>query len=109
MMRVVRPEEIPTKQSMRDKEEGTRLQKLANAMLMRGDTGDDYVAIRNAAEKHLGIWDWQDKVPTWKRVGVTKPMDLRPIACSRIGDDNQECAYLPAGSPDCRAYECPSA
>lgn len=108
MMRVVRPEEVPFTASMRDKEEGIRLQKRANAMLMNGDISDEYLAIRRAAEEHLGIWDWQAKVPTWKLVGSTDKT-MRPKACCEIGEEKLPCAYLPSGSRACKSHDCPSA
>jgi len=107
-MKVVRPEDAPVNNSMRDKEEGIRLQKKANAMFMKNDIGEEYLAIRRAAEEHLGIWDWQVKVPTWKLVG-SKDKTMRPRACSEIGEQKTPCAYLPSGCNACRTHECPSA
>jgi hypothetical protein len=111
MMNVVRPQDMPCLTAgMRDREEGVRLQKLANSMFMHGDIGEDYKAIRKAAEEHLGIWDWQEKVTSWKRVGSCGKalQDLRPRACSEIGEDKRACAHLPAGSSSCRKHACPN-
>jgi len=108
MIRIAKAEKIISKPTARDYAEGIRLQKRANAMFVRGETSSDYATIRRSAEEHLGFWDWQNRVPEWRRVGITDTTNLRPRACCCVGDEKGECAYLPAGSQPCRDNDCPT-
>jgi hypothetical protein len=94
-------EDLSRVATAKDREEGNRLQKMSNAMFMWGEIGEDYQNLRNAAEKHLGFWDWQTGVPEWKLIGNTKPTLSYPLACNK-------CGYLPAGSKECKGNDCPA-
>ena len=79
---------------------GMYLQEKADKMLKKGNTGEDYIKTRKAAEWHLRMWAWQRTTPAWKLPGQKKDFDAP--ACIKVG-----CHYLPAGGESFRAGECP--
>jgi hypothetical protein len=91
----------------KDKKEGLRLQKLANAMLGKGGIDSDYLQLRRSAERHMGMWDWQKSTPKWL---LPRSNDTRPYKCTHIfiGGEQVSCPNLPAGSRSCREGECPT-
>ena len=86
---------------VKDPKKGIKLQKLANQMLMRKEITSEYLRIRQAAEFHLGFWDWQSK-PYYYGNPITQINRRDNKAYNAKPCVSVKCGYLPTGSPECR-------